>query len=84
MQDNHCDCPGVAQHALVWGSGSHVQLNPTKPARCAQPIDTALQSDPSQKSDKTKSPKDTLSIEDEKVFKVGLQASPKMRLDSSF
>ena len=56
MQENHCDCPGVAQHALVLGSGSHVQSNPTKPARCAQPIDTALQSDPSQKSNKPKSP----------------------------
>ena len=56
MQENHCDCPGVAQHALVLGSGSHVQPNPTKPARCAQPIDTALQSEPSQKSDKPKSP----------------------------
>ena len=48
--------PGVAQHALVLGSGSHVQSNPIKPARCAQPIDTALQSDPSQKSDKSESP----------------------------
>ena len=55
MQENHCDCPRVAQHALVLGSGGHVQSNPTKPARCAQPIDTALQSDPSQKSDKPKS-----------------------------
>ena len=56
MQENHCDCPGVAQHALVLGSGGHVQSNPTKPTRYAQPIDTALQSDPSQKSDKPKSP----------------------------
>ena len=53
---NHSDCPGVAQHALVLGPSGHVQSNPTKPARCAQPIDTALQSDPSQKSDKSKSP----------------------------
>ena len=56
MQENHCDCPGMAQHALVLGSGGHVQSNPTKPARCAQPVDTALQSDPSQKSGKPKSP----------------------------
>ena len=27
MQENHCDCPGVAQHALILGSGSHVQSN---------------------------------------------------------
>ena len=56
MQESHCDCPGVAQHALVLGTGGHVQSNPAKPARCAQSIDTALQSDPSQKSDKSKSP----------------------------
>ena len=56
MQENHSDCPRVAQHALVLGSGGHVQSNPTKPARCAQSIDTALQSEPSQKSDKPKSP----------------------------
>ena len=56
MQEDHCDCPGVAQHALVLRSGNHVQSNPAKPARCAQPVDTALQSDPSQKSDKSKSP----------------------------
>ena len=56
MQEDHCDCPGVAQHALVLGSSNHVQSNPAKPARCAQPIDAALQSDRSQKSDKSKSP----------------------------
>ena len=56
MQENHCDYPGVTQHALALGSGDHVQSNPTKPAICAQPIDTALQSDPSKKSDKPKSP----------------------------
>ena len=56
MQENHCDCPGVAQHAVILGSGGHVQSNPTKPAGGAQPIDTARQSDPSQKSDKPKSP----------------------------
>ena len=30
MQENHFDCPGVAQHTLVLGSGGHVQSNPTK------------------------------------------------------
>ena len=50
MQENHSDCSGVAQHALVLGSSGHVQPNPTEPA---QP---ALQSDPSQKSHKSKSP----------------------------
>ena len=56
LQDNHSDCSGVAQHALVLGSSDHVQSDPTEPAQSAQPVDTALQSDPSQKSDKSKSP----------------------------
>ena len=51
MQENHSDCSGVVQHALVLGSHGHVQPNPTEPAHSAQPVDTALQSDPSQKSD---------------------------------
>ena len=56
MQKNHSDCSGVAQHALVWGSSGHVQSDPIEPAQPAQSVDTALQSDPSQKSDKSKSP----------------------------
>ena len=56
MQQNHSDCSGVAQHALVLGSCGHVQQNPAEPAHSAQPADTTLQSDPSQKSDKSKSP----------------------------
>ena len=55
MQENHSDCFGVAQHALVLGSSGHVQSNPTEPALSAQPVNTALQLDPSQKSDKPKS-----------------------------
>ena len=53
MQENHSDCSGVAQHALVLGSSGHVQSNPTGPAQSAQPVDTTIQSDPSQKSDKS-------------------------------
>ena len=53
LQENHSDCSGVAQHALVLGSSDHVQSDPTEPA---QPVDTTFQSDPSQKSDKLKSP----------------------------
>ena len=53
VQENHSDCPGVAQHALVLGLGEHVQSGPSQPA---QSVDTALQSGPSQKSDKSKSP----------------------------
>ena len=56
MQENHSDCPGLAQHALVLGSSGHVQPNPTEPTLLAQSANTALQSDPSQKSDKPKSP----------------------------
>ena len=56
MQKNHSDCSGVAQHDLVLGPSDHVQSDPTEPALLAQPVDTALQSDPSQKSDKPKSP----------------------------
>ena len=56
MQESYSDYSGVIQHALVLGSSGHVQPNPSEPAQSAQPIDTALQSDPSQKSDKSKSP----------------------------
>ena len=53
LHENHFDCSGVAEHALVLGSSDHVQPDPTEPA---QPVDTTFQSDPSQKSDKPKSP----------------------------
>ena len=53
IQENHSDCSGVAHHALVLGSSGHIQPNPTEPAQSAQPVDTTIQSDPSQKSDKS-------------------------------
>ena len=56
LQGNHSDCSGVAQHALVLGSSDHVQSDPTEPAQSAQSVDTTFQSDPSQKTDKPKSP----------------------------
>ena len=60
LQDSPCKriihCSGVAQHALVWGSSGHVQPDPTESAQSTQPVDTALQSDSPQKSDKPKSP----------------------------
>ena len=56
MQESHSDCSGVAQHALVLGPSDHVQSDPTEPAFLAQPVNIALQSDPSQNSDKPKSP----------------------------
>ena len=52
MQENHFDCSGVAQHALVLGSSGHFrQILLSLPN-----LLTALQSDLSQKSDKSKSP----------------------------
>ena len=56
VQETHSDCPGVAQHALVLGPSDHVQSGPSQPAQPAQSANTALQSDPSQKYDKSKSP----------------------------
>ena len=56
MQEDHSDCSGVAQHALVLGSSDHVQPNPTEPAQSDQPVNTAIQSDPSQESGKSKYP----------------------------
>ena len=53
---DNLDCPGVAQHALVLGSGHDVQPNSTGIALPTQPADTTLQSDPSQKSDQPQSP----------------------------
>ena len=45
MQQNHTDCTGVAQHALVMGSSGNVQSDPTVPA---QPGFSAIQPDPAQ------------------------------------
>ena len=56
VPETNSDCPGVAQHALVLGLSGHVQSNSSQSANSAQFVDTALQSDPSQKSDKSKSP----------------------------
>ena len=39
-KENHSDCSGVAQHALVLGSSGYVQPNPTEPAQYAQPVDS--------------------------------------------
>ena len=56
MQMNNSDCTGVAKHALVLGPSCHDRSNPIEPAQSAQLVDSAFQSDPSQKSDKSKSP----------------------------
>ena len=41
------DCSRVVQHALVWGLGGHVKPDPIVPAKIAQTVDSAVQSDPS-------------------------------------
>ena len=56
MQQFDPDCPGMTQHALVLGSSRNVQPGPLESSGSAKSADTALQSDPSQKSDKSKSP----------------------------
>ena len=56
MQKINSDCSGMAQHALVLGLSGHVQPSSPEPTTPAQPVDTALQSDPPQKSDQPKSP----------------------------
>ena len=56
MQKDHFDRPGVAEHALVLGSGNHVHSNPSESTLSAKPPVTAIQSDPSPKSDKPESP----------------------------
>ena len=48
--------PGVAQHDMVLGPSGNVQPDPIALASTAKPFDSTLQSDPSQESDKPKSP----------------------------
>ena len=50
-------CPGVAQHDMVLGPSGDVQPDPIASASVAKPTDSALQSDPSQESNKPKSPR---------------------------
>ena len=54
-QENDSDCSRVAQHDLVWGSSGYVQPNPTVSVQPVK-LNTVLQSNPSQKSDQSKSP----------------------------
>ena len=55
VQETHSDCPGMAQHDLVLGLGEHVQPSSPQFTQPAKPINSTLQSDPSQKSDKPES-----------------------------
>ena len=56
MQENDTDCSRMAQHALVLGPSDHVQSDTVEPSQHAQPANSTFQSDPSQKSDESKSP----------------------------
>ena len=49
MQQNHTNCTGMAQHALVLGPSGHVQSEPTVSTRSAQSGDPVFQPEPAQK-----------------------------------
>ena len=55
VQKVNSNCSGMAQHALVLGFSAHVQPSSAESTSAAQPVDTTLQSDPSQKSDQPES-----------------------------
>ena len=54
MQQNHTDCTGVAQHALVLGSSGNVQSDPTVSAQPAKSSVSAIQPRPAQEPVKVK------------------------------
>ena len=55
LPQNLSDSPRVVKHALVLGSGDHVQPDLPESTQSAQPSNTALQSDSSQESAQPKS-----------------------------
>ena len=56
VQQSDPDCTRVAKHALVLGSGSYVQSDPSVPAQPAQFGNSTIQPDPAQKSVKSQPP----------------------------
>ena len=56
LQENHSDCSGVAQHALVPGPGGLVSPSATVPATVTQLVVPTVQQDSSQQSGESKSP----------------------------
>ena len=56
VQQNDTDCTRVAKHALVLGSGSHVQSDSPVSAQPAQSGNSTIQPDPTQKSVKSQPP----------------------------
>ena len=55
LQQDNTDCPRVAQHALVLGSGGNVQSDPTVPALHTQPVVSTIQPGSSQEPVKSES-----------------------------
>ena len=55
LHEVHSHCPRMAQHALILGPSGHVQPDPIESAQSSQPVNPTVQSDPSQKSDKSES-----------------------------
>ena len=55
LQQNHTDCSGMAQHALVLGSGGDVQPDSPLSAQHTQPSVSAIQPDPTQEPVKSES-----------------------------
>ena len=56
LQQDNTDCTRVAKHALVLGSGSHVQSDSPVPAQPSQSGNSTIQPDPTQKSVKSQPP----------------------------
>ena len=77
MQKNNSNCTGLAEHALVLGPSGHIQSYPIEPT---QPANTALQSDPSQKSDQSKSPR--MALRASAIKEQGFSAAVAARIEA--
>ena len=55
LPSNDSDCPGVAQHAMVLGSGQHVSSHPSLSSKGGEPSDSAIQRVSAQGSPNSKS-----------------------------
>ena len=88
MQQNHTDCTGVAQHALVLESSGHVQSDPIVSAQSSQSGDSAIQPDPAQEPVKPQrtclAPRATAIKEQGFSEAVAAQPDPSMRQSGPF
>ena len=55
LQESDPNSPGLAQHAMVLGSGGTIVPDPSLPTHPSRPSDTAIQQGTSQESDQSKS-----------------------------